>query len=72
MLVALRKLRRLSWVQLYADTGLKWEAVTSRTGPGGRREYTLRITWKIRAVGYREGETLRLLSLHLDHDSAYH
>lgn len=72
VLVTLRKLRRLNWVQLYADTGLKWEAVQSRSGPGGRREYTLRITRKIRAVGYREGDTLRLLSLHSDHDSAYH
>lgn len=71
VLNTLRKLSQLTWVQLYSDRGLKWEAVLSRTGPAGERLYSLRISQKARAVVLREGEWLRLLTLHPDHDSAY-
>lgn len=67
----LRRLSQLEWNQVYRDRGLRWEAITSRTGPKGHRLYSLRVTVKMRAVGYREGDYLRLLSLHPDHDSAY-
>ncbi len=67
----LRKIAQLSWEQLYADRGIRWEAVKSRVGPHGNRINSLRVTKAIRAVGYRDGDTLRLLSLHPDHDSAY-
>jgi hypothetical protein len=71
VLAALRKIGRMDWNQLYRDRGLRWEAILSRTGPGGQRIYTLRATSKVRAVGYRDGTFLRLLSLHPQHDSAY-
>jgi hypothetical protein len=71
VLAALRKISRMDWNQLYRDRGLRWEAILSRTGPGGQRIYTLRVTSKVRAVGYRDGPLLRLLSLHPQHDSAY-
>jgi hypothetical protein len=67
----LRKIRQLEWDQVYRDKGLHWEAVTSRTAPAGQRLYSLRITRRVRAVGYRDGNILRLLALHPDHDSAY-
>ena len=67
----LRKIRQLDWDQLYRDKGLRWEAILSRTGPGGRRVYSIRVTQRMRAVTYREGDVLRLLSLHPDHDSSY-
>ena len=67
----LRKIGQLSWEQLYADRGLRWEAVKSRLGPHRNRIYSLRVTKTMRAVGYRDGDTLRFLSLHPDHDSAY-
>jgi hypothetical protein len=35
-----------------------------------QRIYSLRITQRVRAVTYRDGHFLRLLSLHSDHDSA--
>lgn len=72
VLATLRKLADLRWPQVYQDRGLKWELIHSRSGPDGRRLYSLRISQKFRAVAYRdEGGWLRLLSLHPDHDSAY-
>jgi hypothetical protein len=71
VLGTLRKLARMTWEQVYRDSGLKWEAVLSRTGPGGSRLYSLRISQGFRAIAYREGEWLRILSLHPDHDSTY-
>jgi hypothetical protein len=63
----LRKLRALAWNEVYRDAGLRWESVKSL----GVDAYTLRVTKKCRAVVVREGNILRFLSLHPDHDSAY-
>ena len=68
---SLGKLRQLTWEQVYRDKGLRWEAVLHRAGPGGGRLYTVRVTRKFRALVYREGDFMRFLSLHSDHDSAY-
>jgi hypothetical protein len=65
VLATLRKLAAMRWAQVYQDRGLKWEAIHSRTGPDGRRLYSLRISQGFRAVAYRdEGGWLRLLLLH--------
>jgi hypothetical protein len=71
VLRSLRKLSRMTWDQVYGDPGLRWEAIVSRPGPGGSRLYSLRISKGFRAIAYRDGEWLRLLTLHPDHDSAY-
>jgi hypothetical protein len=71
VMTSLRKLSNMTWDQVYQDAGLKWETILSRSGPGGKRLYSLRMGKGFRAVAYREGEWLRLLSLHPDHDSAY-
>ena len=71
VVATLRKIRNLEWDQLYRDKGLRWEAILSRTGPNGQRLYSLRITQRARAVAFRDGNTLRLLALHADRDSAY-
>lgn len=63
----LRKLSKLDWPEMYRDTGLRWESIKSL----GADAYTLRITKKCRAVVERQGNVLRFLSLHPDHDSAY-
>jgi len=68
---ALRKLKRLRWSEVLEDKGLRWELVQSKRGPSGMRFYTIRITDKIRALVYRDGQFMRFLSLHRDHDSAY-
>ncbi len=67
----LRKIARLTWPELYQDRGLRWEAIQTRTGPGAQRLYSLRITQKMRAVAYREGDFLRLLEIHPGHDATY-
>lgn len=67
----LRKISQLTWEQLYKDQGLKWELIHSKKGKQGEKLYSLRITQKCRAIAVREGDYLRLLSLHSDHDSAY-
>jgi hypothetical protein len=71
VLGTLRKIKQLSWMDLYKDKGLHWEMVQSKTGPLGARLYTLRISQGFRALVYREDNFLRFLSLHPDHDSAY-
>jgi hypothetical protein len=71
VLATMRKLSRMEWDALYRDKGLRWEAIVSRSGPHGQRIYSLRITQRIRAVAYRDGDLLRFLSLQRDHDSAY-
>ena len=71
VLATLRKIRQLDWEGLYRDKGLRWEAILSRKGPAGERLYSLRVSQKARAVAYRDGQFLRFLSIHPDHDSAY-
>ena len=66
----LDRLRKMAWIDVYRSPGLKWEKI-GRTAPNGEPLYSLRITQKVRAIGFREGDYLRLVSLHPDHDSAY-
>lgn len=61
----------LDWNGLYRHTGFRWEAIEHLNAPNGAKVYALRLSQKVRAVGYREGDFLRLISLHPDHDSAY-
>ena len=68
---SLARLRELDWNSLYRHTGYNWELLDHVKGPGGAKVYSLRLSQKIRAVGFRDGEFLRLVSLHPDHDSAY-
>ena len=71
VLTTLRKLAAMTWLEVYRDPGLRWEAILSRAGPHGGRLYSLRISEGFRAVAFRDGDWLRLLTLHPDHDSAY-
>lgn len=68
----LDKLRRLTWNQAYRDPGLRWEKIVSVKPPDGIAAlYSLRITQARRAVAYRDGEYIRLLSIPPDHDATY-
>ena len=72
VLDTLRKLRQLTWDQVYRDQGLKWERITSIAPPKGVDGiYTLRISRSRRATAYRDGNFMRLLSIAPDHDAAY-
>lgn len=68
---SLGRLCELDWNTLYRHTGYHWEPIAHLTGPGGAKVYSLRLSQKIRAIGYRDDDFLRLISLHPDHDSAY-
>ena len=68
----LRKLRQLTWDQVYRDPGLKWEKVASIKPPQGIDAiYTIRISRSRRATAYRDGNFLRFLTIAPDHDAAY-
>ena len=71
VVAAFRKIRKLTWEQLYRDKGLRWEAIESAAGLKGVRLYSFRVTQKFRALAYRRDQWLCPVSLHSDHDSAY-
>lgn len=71
VVVSLGRLRDLEWNALYRHTGFRWEAIEHLKTPTGAKVYSLRLSQRIRAIAVREGDFLRLLSLHPDHDSAY-
>ena len=61
-----KKLRSMTWNELFKDHGLKWEQ--PRSTPG---KYTIRLSLSYRAVVMRDGSWMRFQTLHQDHDSAY-
>lgn len=66
------KLLQLTWNQVYRDKGLRWEKIVSvKPPPGIDALYSLRITQSRRAVAYRDGAFIRLLSIPPDHDATY-
>jgi hypothetical protein len=68
----LRKIRQLTWAQVYRDNGLKWEKIVSISPPPGvDAVYSLRITQARRATALRDGPYMRLLTVAPDHDSTY-
>lgn len=68
----LRKVRKLSWNEVYRGQGLKWEKISSVRPPKGIDAiYSLRITQARRATAYRHASFMRLLSIEPDHDSTY-
>lgn len=71
VVTSLRRLRELEWNTLYRHTGFRWEAIEHVKAPNGAKVYSLRLSQRIRAVAFRDGDFLRLISLHPDHDSAY-
>ena len=71
IVAALRRLRELDWNGLYRHPGFRWEAIEHLKAPNGGKVYSLRVSQKVRAVAYRDGDFLRVVSLHPDHDSAY-
>ena len=71
VVVSLRRLRELDWNTLYRHTGFHWEAIDHLKAPNGAKVYSLRLSQRIRALAFRDGDFLRFLSLHPDHDSAY-
>lgn len=71
MVGSLRQIRELDWSTLYRHTGFQWEAIRHLRTPHGATAHSLRLSENVRAVAYRDGDLLRVVSLHPDHDSAY-
>jgi hypothetical protein len=68
---SLRRLSELDWSGIYRHAGFQWEAIRHFKALSGAGVHSLRLSQKGRAVTFREGDFLRFLSLHPDHDSAY-
>ena len=68
---SLRRLGELEWDTVYRHPGFKWEAIRHIRTPNGSTAYSLRLGAKMRAIAYRDGDFLRIISPHPDHDSAY-
>ncbi len=71
VVAGLQQLRRLEWSEVYKSKGLRWEAIDHIVTPNGSKAHSLRLSQKMRAIAYRDGDFLRIVSLHPDHDSAY-
>lgn len=71
VVASLRRLRQLDWNTLYRHAGFRWEAIEHLRAPNDATVYALRLSERVRAIAYRDGDFLRLISLHPDHDSAY-
>ncbi|MDR2892913.1 MAG: hypothetical protein LBV80_07515 [Deltaproteobacteria bacterium] len=68
----MKKLKRITWPQLYADRGLNWEKISSVKPPKGIPAlYSLRISKSCRATAFRDGDILRFLTIFSDHDATY-
>ena len=71
VVASLGRARELDWNTLYRHTGFQWELIDHLSGPNRAKVYSLRLGQRIRAIAFRDGDFLRLISLHPDHDSAY-
>ena len=63
---AMRKLRSLDWATAYRDLGLQWEQVKGAPG-----RFTVRLSRSSRALVARQGDYMRFIALHTEHDGAY-
>ncbi len=62
----LKKVKNMTWQEVFRDHGLKWEELKSVPG-----KFTIRLSQSCRAVVARDGSVMRFLVLSPDHDSAY-
>ena len=70
----LRKVAQLTWDQVHRDKGLRWEKILSVTpDPATKADayYSIRISRGRRAIAYRDGNIMRMVSIPPDHDSTY-
>jgi len=71
VVASLRRLSELDWAEIYRHTGYQWEAIQHLKASNGASVYSLRLSQKVRALAFRDGDFLRFVSMHPDHDSAY-
>mgnify|MGYP003394787863 CR=1 FL=1 len=66
MFKTFRKLRAMTWNEVFKDNGIKWEEIKSLPN-----KYTIRLSQSYRAVVVRVGNLMRFQALHRDHDATY-
>ena len=71
LIKTLRTLSRMDFNQIRQSSGLNLEQIKTMKTRKGNPIYSLRITRSFRAILTIEGDYLRFISLHPDHDSAY-
>ncbi|MDL1978920.1 MAG: hypothetical protein LWX52_12630 [Deltaproteobacteria bacterium] len=71
MIKTLRTFSRMDFDQLRRSSELNMEKIKTTKTRKGNPIYSIRITRSFRATLTIEGDYLRFISLHPDHDSAY-
>jgi len=71
LIKTLRTLSKMDSDQLRRSPGLNLEQIRNMKTRKGNPLYSIRITRSFRAVISIDGDYLRFISLHPDHDSAY-
>ena len=78
VLNSITKIQSMTWQQIWDTStktkgnkrGLNWEPLDQKTSDG-KTIASIRITGKHRSRVCRDGDWMRFISLHPDHDSAY-
>ena len=65
-----KKIKQMTWNDIYKDKGLRWEEIVSKRSTS-EKIFSIRFSGKYRAVVARSGEMMVFLSIHPAHDSAY-
>lgn len=74
---SVKKIEQMTWDQIYKTSsktqkrGLNWEIIENQQTKSGKKVASIRISKKFRARVCRDGQLMRFISLHPDHDSAY-
>jgi len=71
LIKTLQTLSRMDFDQIRRSSGLNLERKKTMRTRKGNPIYSIRITRSFRATLTIEGDYLRFISLHTDHDSAY-
>ncbi len=71
LIKTLRNLSKMNFDQIRSSSGLNLEQMKKTKTRKGNPIYSIRITRSFRAILSIEGDYLRFISLHPDHDSAY-
>lgn len=71
LIKTLRILSKMDFDQLRSSSGLNLEQIKKTKTRKGSPIYSIRITRSFRAILSIDGDYLRFISLHPDHDSVY-
>lgn len=73
----IEKVKKMTWDQVYKTSsktqkrGLNWEPIDGQQTASGKSIASIRVSGKSRARVCRDGNFMKFISFHPDHDSAY-